>query len=1201
MRLPLIKHIFYPLLFLCLLLAGVAVAQTTPSCQVTIDAEGSSSLCQGESVTLRAVSSNQITGWQWFFNNAPIAGASGATISASVAGDYSVQVSGATCQTTTSAVFPVTVSPKPANPNFLVTPTTAQCAGTPLAFEVNAPQPDIFYTWIFGDGSSAKGDSVGHTFNDKGINFATYNVKVLATSAQGCQSDTVTQQVRVARMPEAVFTDSSDFQTCLPDTVEDDEIKVFAYIENGTAEPYLSDIRTYIVNWGDGGPDVQYTRNEFPISNPNAYTKVGDYPIMIRAVASNGCEFVFTQNYSVSKEPKANFILNKQSAATPSSCLPVIVSLGDSSTGGNLTYKWTIQPTTGFTIEFGGLDQDTLALLFTESGIYQIELIVENGCDDDTTSQSVVVGWPQVQLPPDTVSCGPIDFKYTTGAIPGTGNVFVDPNLGKIKSAVWTVVGPTGAKRTLSGQNQTIRFTEEGVHEVTLVVENECGSSEELAGTFPMVQRITVLPVPEAPTIQDITVCSGDSVLLEPSGGSGNYNFYDDQGTLLLTGPNYTTTSITQTTTFNIESIGEDDCPSARVPVKVTVVPPLANNTIQGDQSLCQGDGPAPLTGSTPTGGTGGGYIYTWLSSTSGPDAGFAPAAGVNNDVNYTPQPLSQRTWFRRLISVASCSPDTSNVVLVNAVPKIQNNTISESQDICAGQTPEPLVGSRVTGGDGAGYTFKWQVSTEGPATGFVDAPGNNTSENYSPGILSQASWFRRVVTSAGCVVFSEPVMIDIVPPLDNNTITAAQTVCAGNTPAPLTGSAPTGGTGAYTYLWESSITSATTGFAAAAGTNNGQSYTPGNLGVNTWFRRTVTSEGCEADVSEAILITVNQGVANNSVSAPQTICAGEVPEALTGSTPIGGSGTYTYLWQSSISGPDTGFGSAAGTNTNANYTPQALTQTTWFRRVVDSQGCKSTSEAVLITVNPRPSPPILTVRDATTCPGGSTTLTVQNAGGGIYQWFTDASGGEPVFEGAIFKTPNLTQPTTYYVEAVNTNGCSSATRTSVNVAIVDPVADAGPDATIIQGRTIELRATGGDTYLWEPAEGLSNPKIANPVARPNETTTYRVTVSTGEGCTATDEVTITVIPALVIPNAFTPNHTDMVNEVWEIKNIENYPDVRVEIFNRWGNLVFTSNGYGTPWDGTLNGEDLPVATYYYMIYLNKSEQPISGNVTIIR
>ncbi len=85
------------------------------------------------------------------------------------------------------------------------------------------------------------------------------------------------------------------------------------------------------------------------------------------------------------------------------------------------------------------------------------------------------------------------------------------------------------------------------------------------------------------------------------------------------------------------------------------------------------------------------------------------------------------------------------------------------------------------------------------------------------------------------------------------------------------------------------------------------------------------------------------------------------------------------------------------------------------------------------------------------------------------------------------------------------------------------------------------------------------------------------------------------------MPNAFTPNR-DQVNETWEIENRESYPEMRVEVFNRWGNKVFSSSaGYNTPWDGTYNGEVLPVATYYYIIYLNSSEKPISGNVTIIR
>jgi gliding motility-associated-like protein len=144
------------------------------------------------------------------------------------------------------------------------------------------------------------------------------------------------------------------------------------------------------------------------------------------------------------------------------------------------------------------------------------------------------------------------------------------------------------------------------------------------------------------------------------------------------------------------------------------------------------------------------------------------------------------------------------------------------------------------------------------------------------------------------------------------------------------------------------------------------------------------------------------------------------------------------------------------------------------------------------------------------------------------------------------------------------------------------------------------LRATGGANYKWSPVEGLSNPDIANPLATPTKTTTYTVVVSNGGDCEATAEITITVIPRITIVNTFSPNR-DGINEVWEIQNIEQYPEATVEIFNRYGAPVFKSNGYAVPWDGTNKGNPLPLATYYYIIRLNQNEKPFTGSVTIIR
>ena len=89
-------------------------------------------------------------------------------------------------------------------------------------------------------------------------------------------------------------------------------------------------------------------------------------------------------------------------------------------------------------------------------------------------------------------------------------------------------------------------------------------------------------------------------------------------------------------------------------------------------------------------------------------------------------------------------------------------------------------------------------------------------------------------------------------------------------------------------------------------------------------------------------------------------------------------------------------------------------------------------------------------------------------------------------------------------------------------------------------------------------------------------------------------------LPAITIPNVFTPNG-DGLNDVWTITNISNYPQCVVHIFNRWGTLLYSSNGYQHPWDGTFNGLSLPVATYYYVIDLQDCKALHAGYIAIIR
>jgi gliding motility-associated-like protein len=115
-----------------------------------------------------------------------------------------------------------------------------------------------------------------------------------------------------------------------------------------------------------------------------------------------------------------------------------------------------------------------------------------------------------------------------------------------------------------------------------------------------------------------------------------------------------------------------------------------------------------------------------------------------------------------------------------------------------------------------------------------------------------------------------------------------------------------------------------------------------------------------------------------------------------------------------------------------------------------------------------------------------------------------------------------------------------------------------------------------------------------------NNDETYTLTVTGDGNCTATDFLTVKIFRPLKIPNVFSPNG-DGQNDTWRIDHLADYPGATVSIFNRYGQQVYSSTGYGTPWDGTIKGKPLPVATYYYIIELKNDFKPLNGSVTIVR
>jgi gliding motility-associated-like protein len=134
------------------------------------------------------------------------------------------------------------------------------------------------------------------------------------------------------------------------------------------------------------------------------------------------------------------------------------------------------------------------------------------------------------------------------------------------------------------------------------------------------------------------------------------------------------------------------------------------------------------------------------------------------------------------------------------------------------------------------------------------------------------------------------------------------------------------------------------------------------------------------------------------------------------------------------------------------------------------------------------------------------------------------------------------------------------------------------------------LNATGGLYYEWSPANGLDNPKIPNPVAAVDTTTTFTVAAVDANNCVSSDTVTVLVTSRgkvlFVLPNAFTPNN-DGHNDCFGIKNWGNVNIEEFSIFNRWGQRIFDTKNPGACWDGTCGGETQPAGGYTYIIKAN--------------
>ncbi|MBW8049395.1 MAG: PKD domain-containing protein [Cytophagales bacterium] len=190
---------------------------------------------------------------------------------------------------------------------------------------------------------------------------------------------------------------------------------------------------------------------------------------------------------------------------------------------------------------------------------------------------------------------------------------------------------------------------------------------------------------------------------------------------------------------------------------------------------------------------------------------------------------------------------------------------------------------------------------------------------------------------------------------------------------------------------------------------------------------------------------------------------------------------------------------------------------TTTYKVIVSSTGCKADTAFVTVSVN---SLPIVNAgTDMKICLGDS--IQLSGSGGIFYYWNPTTGLSDSIIANPYAKPADTI---TYVLAVTDNNGCINTDSVTITVNIL-PIAAAWPDTVICQGESIQLNATGGTNYSWSPAIGLSNDTIADPLASPDTTTTWYVTVTDTNNCQGIDSLTISVedtIAAFVTPDTTT-------------------------------------------------------------------------------
>ncbi len=339
------------------------------------------------------------------------------------------------------------------------------------------------------------------------------------------------------------------------------------------------------------------------------------------------------------------------------------------------------------------------------------------------------------------------------------------------------------------------------------------------------------------------------------------------------------------------------------------------------------------------------------------------------------------------------------------------------------------------------------------------------------------------------------------------------------------------------------------------------------------------------------VTLTVDAKPVPGTIAAVNPVCQNQSATIiLTGYT-----GAIT--WQQSSNGT-TNFITAPGSTNNGTFTTPVLTDSMYYRATVSNGSICAAELSNIIKVGVVKAPVAGTVGNASPiCKGTRDTLKLNQPYFGSIQWQdSSASNSWTTIPGEI-TAQYISQPVfnnTYYRAVLSNGVCPSVATSPVATTFKTiPAFSAGTDTILCEGTKITLFASAGfSDYKWQTGAATQSTDVTT-------SGKYGVTAIAPNGCGVTDTVNVANCFPLFIPNVFTPG-SDGYNDYFVIKG--NAAHAQLEVFNRWGVLVYETKNYNNLWDGrNMSGSDFLADGVYYYLYQPNGMSVMKGWVSIIK